>query len=301
MSTAVMHSCIVYILLLLSSLPSALSVPHLGSVNFTDKRIACQQSGTFHKFIFFSAANDTAFHYGIKTGYTEYYPGALESALKLDDFHLLWRDDANACGWQQARNVRHSGSIPMLGKNRGEIYWKYADVTWVSPKNSKLAGHWKFDSADHKPPHVGALPPNATLDKITNVLRDNEPAADVYQLTTICLGYLSGFLGVLVILSIALRYIDNMDYGESDDVELPAIKTNSLDKPLPASASTDTIATSTCSGDDARGADESGHSTPPPRYSQSGASEHIRGGSAISRLREAYGIDARHQERTSGY
>lgn len=300
MSTAVMNSCVTYVLLLLSSLPSALSVPHLGSVNFTDKRIACQQSGFSHKFIFFSAANDTTFRYGIKTGYTEYYPDALESALKLDDFHLLWLNDANACGWQQARAVHQSGTIPLLGKNRGEIYWKYADVTWMSPKNNKQAGHWKFDSAEHKPPHVGALPPNATIDGIAKVLRDNEPAADVYQLTTICLGYLSGFLGVLVILSIALRYIENMDYGDSDEIELPVIKTNSLDKPAPVSASTDTIATSRYSRDGGREADTSGHSTPPPRYSQSGASEHVRGGSAMSRLREAYGIDSRHQEHTSG-
>jgi hypothetical protein len=297
MLSVAMLSFVKFILLLLSSLPSTLSAPP-GLVNFTDKRIACQQSTSFHRFLFFSAAADTTFHYGIKTGYTGYYPSALDSALRLNDFHPLPLDNPNACGWHKVRAVHHAGTLPIFGANRGEIYWKYVDVIWVSSKDPKLPAHWEFAFADHKPPHVSALPPNATLDKIAQILKDNEPAADVFQLTTICLGYFSGLLGVLLIINLVLRYLDVTKSEDTDDIELAAIRVNGLDKPSTASASTDAIATAQSSSDSVREV-ASGQSTPPPQYSPRGPSGCIRGGDALSRLREAYGVNVRRPETTA--
>jgi hypothetical protein len=169
------------------------------------------------------------------------------------------------------------------------------------------------------------VPREETLDKIEGVLKYNQPAADVYSITTICLSYLSGLLGMMVLMYLLGRFLTQREKKTAPEdiegIELTVIKVNSLNKSSPALATTDTLATFRRSDESARATDASGQSTPLPVYSHDVASQdfHVecarepdnsgqstpppeypaeriaqssRGGNAESRLKEAYGINA---------
>jgi hypothetical protein len=169
------------------------------------------------------------------------------------------------------------------------------------------------------------VPREETLDKIEGILKYNEPAADVYSITTICLSYLSGLLGTMVLVYLLGRYLTRREKKTAPEdiegIELTVIKVNSLNKLSPALATTDTIAAGRRSNESTRAHDASGQSTPLPVYSHIVASQdayvdcarepdnsgqstppleypaeriaqNSRGGNAVSRLKEAYGINA---------
>lgn len=324
MQAKTMHLSLAFILLLASSIALALGAPHPQSPKSTEKPTGCQQSVTwFHKFFVVSAKDETEFNFAVRTLYTVYYPNALDKALRLEGFQTRVLTTYEACGWQKARSV-HSKSSTLFGAHRGDVYWKYRDLHWVNSKSTKEAAHWNTTSPDHIPPHKGAVPKKKTLDMIARVLKANEPAADVYLLSTIGLSYLSAFLGMLVLLQLLARYLSQRaketKVDDTEGIELATIKVNSLDKPSPASASTDTLATSRRLDESARSSNASrqstplpqyspdgtlrddrtesareqnanGHSTPPPGYSPESAFRSIRSGNAVSRLKEAYGVN----------
>ncbi|KAL5119123.1 hypothetical protein ACEQ8H_003047 [Pleosporales sp. CAS-2024a] len=269
------HAPTTLILSLLSSLPHALGAPPLPA-----KPVGCQQSTSLHSFIPFRIANDSAFLYGIKTAYTEYYPATIHTALRLVGFQPFNMNSSDACGWHKARAVHRTTTLPALGSNRGGVYWKYADMHWVAPANGT------FTQPHHKPPHTGALPSNATLDSIAQILRNNEPAADVYLLTTICLAYLSAFLGVLLILHLLLQYMPVMPTEDPGVIELPVIKVGQLPQLTPTFAPSDTTTQPCPSDESTRPTHTSGQRTPPPRYSRRGPHELFDAADAAFRVKE---------------
>jgi hypothetical protein len=319
-----MHLSLAFILLLASSITLALSAPQSRSNMLVAKPTECQQSVTFfHKFFVIATNDETEFHFALRTPYTVYYPDALDKALRLEGFQTKVLADFDSCGWQKTRSVK-SKSWSLPGPRRGDVYWKYRDLHWVKSKDPKVASHWNATSPDHIPPRKGAMPKEETLDIIERVLKDNEPAADVYCLSTICLSYLSAFLGMMVIAHLLGRYFSRWaaktapEYTEG--IELAVIKANSFSKQSLASASIDTLATVQRSDESARVSEPSGQSTPlpvyspngtpqngqinharepqdcrestpPPGYSPARIAQNICDGNAVSRLKEAYGIN----------
>jgi hypothetical protein len=320
-----MHLSLGFILLLVSSITLALSVSHPKSNKPVAKPTGCQKSDSpFYEFLVVTVEDDMEFTFAIRTPYTNYYPDTLDKALRLDGFQTENLRTWDACGWNKAKTVR-SNDWTLPGPPRGDVYWKYRDLHWIESKDPKVASDWTANSPDHKPPRIGAMPTEQTLERIAYVLEDNEPAADVYFVATLCLSYLSALLGMIVLMHILARYATPRRKAaaqkDPEGIELAVIKVNSLNKPWPSSASADTLATVRRSDESARVSNASGQSTPLPVYSLNGASSEIRvhgvrdpdddggpsipppgypaeriahsprSGNAVSRLKEAYGIN----------
>ncbi|KAF2028446.1 hypothetical protein EK21DRAFT_20294, partial [Setomelanomma holmii] len=191
------------VLLLLEYYPRVQAAPASLETAVTKHNIGCHEFvSSHHDFILFRTLydEDQDFDFAIETRYTTFYPTVLKMALKLDYFVPNVYIQQAKCGWHKARSVR-SPSWSQVGQHRGTIFWKYSDLDWVEHlKNYTHVSHWRAASPDHIPPRTGALPSNRTLDRIATILQDNEPAADVYQLATVLLGYTTGFLGFILIL-----------------------------------------------------------------------------------------------------
>jgi beta-lactamase regulating signal transducer with metallopeptidase domain len=141
----------------------------------------------------------------------------------------------------------------------------------VQSKRLKNSSHCIAASQHPIMPRTSIVPRKATFNKIKRILEDNEPAADVYVLATICLAYLSGFLALLCIMLIAipqlLRRSKKSEVPQNvDDIELVAIKADDdADLVEALRRPTATVATlprlsRTCEGNN------SGNTTPPPLY-----------------------------------
>ncbi|KAF2854183.1 hypothetical protein T440DRAFT_496350 [Plenodomus tracheiphilus IPT5] len=121
--------------------------------------------------IVFRHPSQIMFEYAIITPYKKYYPRLLQYALRANEFQFSdWQKDQE-CGWQKKDNA-----VP-------------PNVT-----SDKLVF-----------PHGDQLPSNATIDRIHQILSSNPPAGDVYELTTLLLGYATGFM-VFIVLLILLKY-----------------------------------------------------------------------------------------------
>jgi hypothetical protein len=269
-----MHPCIRFILLFLTYLPYALSTPQSNLAQQAGKRTGCHKSiSPRYTFLFFRTDTEPDFDFAIKTGYTTYYPKALESSLRLDYFRPHVLSTRNECGWKKAKSV-HSRSWGEVGGHRGDIFWKYSDLHWVSSNNSRRDAHWIAASADHVPPHTGATPRNETLVRITRILKSNEPAADVYQLATICLGYFCGLLGMLSILLFARLWVDSISKSDGavgpEDIELATIEGESTVKSEAASEANATVGAPQSPSNTHREPNARGQRTPPPQYSFDG-------------------------------
>jgi hypothetical protein len=267
-----MHPCIRFILLFLTFLPYAFGTPQPNLTRQAGKRTGCHKSvSPRYTFLFFRTDNEPDFDFAIMTEYTTYYPKALESALRLDYFRPLVLSTRNECGWKKAKSV-HSRSWGEVGGHRGDIYWKYSDLHWVSPNNSRHGAHWIAASADHVPPHTGATPRNETLVRITRILKSNEPAADVYQLATICLGYFCGLLGMLSILLIVRLWVDAISkadgVGDPEAIELATIEGESAAKTETESEANATAEASQSPSNAHHGPNARGLRTPWSRYRQ---------------------------------
>ena len=220
-------------LLLLPITSFASHIPSFNQVNLTHRRTGCLDPyDRNRKVIVFSAVGEGEgdFKYAIDTRYHNYYPKALENALRLSNFYIDWLPEDEHCGWWKAKTVHHSQGFK-LGGNHGDVYWKYSDLRWQkNTKRSHSAAHWIATTDSHIPPHKDRLPNNETLDMISEVLQDNEPVADVFEITTICLGYICGLLTFTLLVLLVKQYALAEDQTKpkvlesSDDIELCAIK-----------------------------------------------------------------------------
>jgi hypothetical protein len=279
-----MHLCITYLLLLILYVPYASSTPSPPAPAKPIKPYGCHKGSDFtNVFIFFQTSADPYFDFGIKTHHREYYPKALESALRLDDFQVRYLSTADKCGWHKTKSV--TAPPAAIGGTRGTIYWKYSDLHWVQDEKNKTASHWVFSSPDHKPLNKSATPSTYTLDRITRILDDNEPAADVYQLSTIILGYACGFLCFALLMVLIQQAVlhgsrpkgnEDPDAIELLDVAIDSTAKLSTTPQTPAAVAVpDNVRIST---QDHTG---SAQSDPPPRYSY--ASSRREGASSLAR------------------
>jgi len=264
-----MHPRIKYLLSILTYLTFALGAPPPPTKQ-PDRRDGCHESYNLnHAFVFFHTPDDPGFDFGIKTHHKQFYPKALESALRLDFFSIGALAGRDECGWQKAKSVY--SPVWAVGGRRGDIYWKYSDLHWVEVLSDTKTSHWAAASPDHKPPLIGVLPHNDSLTRISRILEDNEPAADVYQLSTICLGYTCGFLGIIVFLLLVRQSVDSesrsKSHDDTEDIELQMIKPNSIAKLPSASDTPSTVAVPRDARISTHEHNGSGQSDPPPRYS----------------------------------
>jgi hypothetical protein len=260
----------------LATNPNKLTEPHTSCLN---------PRNLFNTLVYFRIDSDPDLDFAIKTSYTAYYPKVLKIDLKLHGFEVLER--SHGCGWQKSMsvNARTSGEV---GRHRGDVYWKYRDPHAVQPKKQP-----HFIAATQVPiiSRTPVQPRKATLNKIKRILQDNEPAADVYVLTTICLAYLSGFLALSCLLIVTIpRLLRRSRQPEDSDIELVAIKADTdadLVSALRRPTATVAVLPRTCE-ENARG-----HDTPPPQYSVFREDRCVRGSSGVARLKEAYGLVSR--------
>jgi hypothetical protein len=245
--------------------------------------------------------DDHEFNFLITTDYTMYYPDDLRAALRLDDFQIVLLSNEYACGWNKIKTA-HSPAWWEVGHNRGTIYWKYHDLRWVEhPHGSSDMGHWAADSDDHIPPQFGPprfnqLPSNATIDRLTRILEQNQPAADVLSVATEALTWICCFLCVVLFLLIFAFFvrsraaqIETNDEEDGDAIELGSIHVHSTDKEgsfeQPGFSATAQHVPHVHNGC-------FGTSTPPPIYSVDGAGDARGGRSRQEHL-------PRHRERQS--
>lgn len=259
----------------LAANPNKLIEPHTSCLN---------PRNLFSTLVYFRIDSDPDLDFAIKTSYTAYYPKALKTDLKLHGFEILER--SHGCGWTKSLSVyaKTSGEV---GRHRGDVYWKYRDPDAVQPKKQS-----RFIAAAQVPiiPRATVQPQKATLNKIKRILQDNEPAADVYVLTTICLAYLSGFLALTCLLIVVVpRLLRRSRKPEDSDIELVTIKADTDAELVSALRPTPTVAVLPRPGR----ACEEGHVTPPPQYSVYREDRCARGSSGVTRLKEAYGLVSR--------
>jgi hypothetical protein len=107
-----MHFRTSLILFLFSALPY---LSHAAPDISPDKRTGCFKSDSVSHFILAHTKNASDFDFAIRTGYTAYYPKALEMALALDGFQSYTLSAYEQCGWQKTRSVNKGG-------HRGDVY-----------------------------------------------------------------------------------------------------------------------------------------------------------------------------------
>ncbi|KAF1915714.1 hypothetical protein BDU57DRAFT_281176 [Ampelomyces quisqualis] len=277
-----------------------LATPISHSSEPISKRVGCLTwPGLWRTLIQFQTDSDPEIEFAIKTGYTMYYPKALKSDLRLSGFRL--QESSAECGWQKATSVRvNSWAVP--GHHRGDIYWKYRDLHRLSSRDASRSSHGLAESPTHVPPQTGVQPLPNTLETITRILEDNEPAADVFLVTTICLGYLSGFLGLFLILISVIRRFETKPKTKkrqaSESIELHTINVERHVQPAPAPKPAYRVACPRGQLSRVLEPRASGQSSPPPQYSVDNPWR--RGNdrsSASARLKERYGLAAGRNDR----
>ncbi|OAL02795.1 hypothetical protein IQ06DRAFT_120217 [Phaeosphaeriaceae sp. SRC1lsM3a] len=286
------------LVIFISLLPPASRTAAAQFTQFANKRTGCmQQRGLFYTLIPLSTDSDPELHFAIKTGYTAYYPKALQNAVQVAGFNLLTLSTME-CGWQKARSVMVKAKDE-VGRHRGDLYWKYGDLHWGNSNDTGNSFHWIAVNADHIPPNTGVLPRDGTLDALERVLQDNEPAADVYVLLTICLSYVSGFLAFYLLALFAVTQLrrvrkPNPGMGDSEGIGLDAMKNYRTGTPAPEDAlPAMPVATPRYMVRTSRDFSQSGTEIPPPRYSAAFPSLHVREDNRnVSRLKQGYGVQS---------
>ncbi|KAH7378481.1 hypothetical protein DE146DRAFT_626482 [Phaeosphaeria sp. MPI-PUGE-AT-0046c] len=284
------------VLLLITYLPSAMCTSTPQFTQFASKRTGCmQQRGLFYKLLPLPTETDPELYFAIKTGYTAYYPKVLQNAVQVAGFKLLTLSTSE-CGWQKARSAIASASGE-VGRHRGDIYWKYIDLHWAKSNGTENALQWIAASPDHIPPNTGVLPRDETLDALERVLLDNEPAADVFVLVTICLSYVSGFLAFYLLALVAISRMrhfrkSNPEMSDSEDIELGAMKDNGTATLAANAPPAMPVAVPRYMVRSPRDFSESGSANPPPpRYSAILSPSHIHDEHpGASPLKQAYGL-----------
>ncbi|KAF2819143.1 hypothetical protein CC86DRAFT_432157 [Ophiobolus disseminans] len=257
-----MRLCINYIFFLLPYLPYALSAPPPPPVTKHVRRSGCQNpDDSDYAFVFFYIEKDRTFDFVIRTQYRTYYPKALESALRLDSFSIGGLTKANACGWQKAHSV-YSPSWGFGGR-RGDILWK--------SHSNDVRGR-EAVSPDHTSSLPGPPPSSDILNNVTRILENNDPAADMYQTSTICLGYACGFLGLYIIFILFRQTIDRkLETPSHDDhaegIEMETIRPSSTVKLNSISELPSTITIPREARINTREYSRNTELDPPPRYS----------------------------------
>jgi hypothetical protein len=216
----------------------AKSIPRASTDKHHDKRTGCHDyTHLMHELLTFRhPSDDYYFDYAIYTRHWHYYPQLLRHALKDSGFQNTYLHADELCGWKKAKSVHYSMGLTYK-LHRGDIYWKYSDLRWVTePKHSNVSSHWAADDESHMPPSTGLRPYNATIDAIEWILKDNDPAADVYEIATFVLGYwaaLTGFIVLMCLFMACMSWVGRMGRSampttwddDSDAIELDAIKT----------------------------------------------------------------------------
>lgn len=215
---------ITFVLTALPILPSTAS-PELPITNIG--RTVCHNrlSGKDGRISFYSPELPW-YDFAIVTGYRNFYPDVLKCALKVQNWRLLPANDAY-CGWHKAT----SGHSFLDLNNRGDIYWRYNDARGQSQSdNTSLHPNAEIDGQTSVQSQL--LPSNATLQTISAILERNHPTADIYELSTIILGYVSGFLAFLLLLSLVHRCslsgprVQAASHTNSNDIELEPSKSH---------------------------------------------------------------------------
>jgi hypothetical protein len=287
------------ILLLLTCIPYGLSGPISESSKPVAKPVGCLPwADIWHEVIYFQTDNDPEIEFAIRTSYTEYYPKALESALRLSGFDIQW---GSKCGWNKTSSVKVKSWLE-VGHHRGDIYWKYRDLHWISSKNATEPSHWIAESPTHIPPRTGVQPHAKTLEEIRHILEHNEPVADVYIKVTTVLAWLTGILGFLCIMIFLICRIENnarsKNLKNSNDIELQKIKGKLGPKPASIPKPTERVALPRGQVSHVLETGTSGQSTPPPQYSAENPRRHGNDSSSASaRLKERYGVAAGRNDR----
>ncbi|KAF1938270.1 hypothetical protein EJ02DRAFT_514657 [Clathrospora elynae] len=244
------------LLLFLSSSSLAKSIPPPGNTKTSPKRTDCHgRYSTNNAMVTFGDPNENSFFdYAIITGYRTYYPTVLEYALQLASFELTHKGENEECGWHKAKSVYEPYALA-VPQHRGDVYWKYSDLRWISqPKDSNISSGWEAKYANHIPPRTGVLPRNATIDTIVYILERNEPAGDVYQLSTMILGWLAGFMAYILLLLLLKCCVDkcalvgpkstkdNEDDEGIEGIELSCIEAHNMDDLTEPDKATDSTA-----------------------------------------------------------
>ncbi|KAF1851117.1 uncharacterized protein K460DRAFT_391462 [Cucurbitaria berberidis CBS 394.84] len=170
-----MFAKITLFLLLFSTLLFAKTLPPSERIDSSRKHTSCHsQHSRINAMITFNRKDLFEFDFAVITKYRTFYPDILRYALQVEAWQISRLGKDTECGWHKARSS--------------------------SPNNSSITSQWKAVADDHIPPVKGQLPSNETVDSISRILERNQPAGDVYELSTIILGYSSGFLAFLLLL-----------------------------------------------------------------------------------------------------
>ncbi|OAL51174.1 hypothetical protein IQ07DRAFT_631090 [Pyrenochaeta sp. DS3sAY3a] len=215
---------ITYILTALPILPSAAS-PETPITNIGRTICHNRLSGKDGRISFYSPELPW-YDFAIVTGYRNFYPDVLKCALQVQNWRLLPANDAH-CGWHKATSEHSFLEL----NNRGDIYWRYNDTRRQSQSdNTNTSLHPNAEIDGQISVQRQLLPSNATLHAISRILERNRPTADIYELSTIILGYVSGFLAFLLLLSLVHRcslsgpWVQATSHTNSNDIELEPSK-----------------------------------------------------------------------------
>lgn len=271
-----------FVLILMTSAilakPISIADPNPTSIykGIVQRRIGCHDRyNSNYEMITFYDEKSPKFDFAIITRYRTFYPHLLRYALQAERYQLTPLKSDEECGWWKADSVR--GQIGLDSTNhRGDIYWKYSDLRWVSTSNNfNESPHWNASSESHIPPRVGELPNKADLEAIAHILKINQPAGDIYQVSTILLGYASGFMASILLL-LSIKYCAESRIQAKRDNPTPQIQelelaplsndpspsrytaTPDVTKPIPNHTTSQVVATSSL---------HNSHSEPLPPYS----------------------------------
>ncbi|XPS99424.1 hypothetical protein M3J09_008601 [Ascochyta lentis] len=233
-----MHSRIATLLFILAPLSSALLAPsqdlsmlqppspptHHPSTCFA--RYTNYWDAT-ENYVFFNSPNETHFNFTITTKYLKFYPKTLAQWLEASGFHIVNAStipDSELCGWLSGASVQSNGRI------RGTVGYKYnravVDVGSDASLRAMVPRH-------HIATHMNTRPSAQTLHRITTILRENAPDADIYYFMALLLGTACSMLGFIVVayglvLSVELSRRTRAAPADVEDIELDQIKVHDL-------------------------------------------------------------------------
>ncbi|KAF1832763.1 hypothetical protein BDW02DRAFT_624877 [Decorospora gaudefroyi] len=181
----------------------------------SSKRSDClEANGPWHITISFQDSG-RSMDYAIVTQYKSYYPTVLQYALQLSGFQLKPLTQAGLCGWRKAKSVYHVMGIDPHN-HRGDIYWKEAV------------------NRTHVPTITGSRPDSTALDDMVRILKENEPAGDVYELSTIILAHLATLMAFILLMLLIKCCAESgcrrepEDTDDAEGVELNSMKTHGM-------------------------------------------------------------------------
>jgi hypothetical protein len=207
-----MFLVLIFFLLFLPFLSLANSIPRNDHTQTFSKPSDCHaRYNPSHAVIAFNdAGEEHDFDYAIVTKYRTYYPQQLANALQASGYHITNLSKDEECGWYKATSVSSYGFL--LNVHHGDVYWKYSDLHWANqPEDSGIPSGWVTKHNDHIPPHLDGQPSNSTIRDIAKILRNDEPAADLYYsyvASTIVLGYLTSLMAFVLLLLSITRCVD---------------------------------------------------------------------------------------------